>query len=50
MTNLEKLTIDSFDLLHNYVCQHLMETKGECDHDEHGEILENIINKLKEYT
>ena len=46
MQTLRELTNESFDAIHNIVYNHLIETKGECDHDEHGQLLVDIIDYL----
>ena len=43
MRTLEK---DAFDLIHNLVYEHLIETDGNCDHDKHSEIMQDVIDGL----
>tara|TARA_X000001036_G_scaffold342655_1_gene322197 strand:- start:25 stop:198 length:174 start_codon:yes stop_codon:yes gene_type:complete len=43
----DELTISSFDAIHGIVCDHLIEKYGECDHDKHGELMYDLIVKLK---
>ena len=45
--NLQELTNTSFDAIHGIVCDYLIETYGECDHDKHGELMVDIIWELK---
>ena len=47
---MNKLTNETFDLMHNLIYDFLMETKGECDHDEHGQILTSFIEAYKPNT
>ena len=47
MQTLRELTNESFDAIHNILYNHLIETKGECDHDEHGQLLVDVIWELK---
>ena len=47
MQTLKELTNESFDAIHNILYNHLIETKGECDHDKHGELLVDVIWELK---
>ena len=46
MQTLKELTNESFDTIHNIIYNHLIEAKGECDHDEHGQLLADIIDEL----
>ena len=46
MQTLKELTNESYDAIHNIIYNHLIETKGECDHDEHGQLLVDIIDSL----
>jgi hypothetical protein len=46
MQTLKELTNESFDAIHNILYNHLIETKGECDHDEHGQLLVDVIDSL----
>jgi len=45
--NLSELTTEAFDAIHEIVVDHLIETRGECDHDKHGELMFDIICELK---
>jgi len=47
---MNKLANKTFDLMHNLVYDFLMETKGECDHDEHGQILTSFVKTYKTNT
>ena len=47
MQTLKELTNESFDAIHNIIYNHLIEAKGECDHDEHSQLLlADIIDEL----
>ena len=47
MQTLKELTNESYDAIHNILYNHLIEAKGECDHDEHGQLLVDVIWELK---
>jgi len=46
MDKYKELHTASFDAIHGIVYDHLMEKYGECGHDKHGEIIDDIIEAL----
>ena len=48
MQTTKELTTSSFDAIHGIIVDHLIENFGHCDHDEHGQIMVDIIHELQQ--